>query len=76
MSMKFMMERNDSLLTPQTELPKVSQDSSWVCLETQREVTSVNISYLIKYERIPGIEKNGALMVSAADLGEYYFVSI
>ena len=44
MSMKFMMERNDSLLTPQSELPKVSQDSIWVSRQSGREVASANIS--------------------------------
>ncbi|MCY4435982.1 MAG: DNA methyltransferase [Chloroflexi bacterium] len=50
----------------------VAQASVWATRRTGREVTPSNISYLIKYGRIPGIEKNGTLLVSVGDLEQYY----
>lgn len=46
--------------------------SIWASQKTGRTVTPSNITYLVKYGRIPSVGLNGALMVSPDDLEKYY----
>lgn len=67
-----MIEQNYGFPPTLGELMTVAQASVWASRHTGRKVTSSNISYLIKYGRIPAIDKEGTLMVSASDLVRYY----
>ena len=50
----------------------VVEASVWASRKTGRTVTPSNITYLVKYGRIPSIGRNGGLMVSTTDLEDYY----
>ena len=50
----------------------VAQASAWASERTGRNVTPSNISYLIKYGRIPPVNGRKALMVRISDLERYY----
>ena len=53
-------------------LMTVTQASAWASREIGRTVTSSNITYLVKYGRIPAIGGNNGLMVRLSDLEKYY----
>ena len=54
------------------EAMTLAQASIWASERTGRKVTPSNIAYLVKYGRIAATEGKGTIMVSAADLEQYY----
>lgn len=50
----------------------VTDASKWASARTGKKVSTSNITYLVKYGRIPKVENNGILMVRVADLERYY----
>ena len=63
---------NYNLFTSEDELMTMAQASTWASNHTGRNVTPSNISYLVKYGRVPGIGNNGTVMVRVGDLEVYY----
>ena len=55
-----------------SEAMTIPQASLWASQKTGQTVTPSNISYLIKYDRIPHQKENGATTVSIYDLEKYY----
>jgi len=58
-------EKKEYLLT-------VKEASIWATNFLKKNVTTSNISYLIQYGRIRRIEKNGTILISIAELNDYY----
>ena len=50
----------------------IPQASLWASKATGQDITPSNITYLIKYDRIPYQKKNGSTTVSIDDLKRYY----
>ena len=63
---------NYSLFPIDDGMMTTTQASAWATERTGRQVTPSNISYLVKYGRVPGIKRNGTLMISLGDLDQYY----
>ena len=61
-----------TMFTSDDELMTMAQASTWASNHTGRNVTPSNISYLVKYGRVPGIGNNGTVMVRVGDLEVYY----
>lgn len=67
-----------SILAPETdsttgsEAMTIAEASLWASQKTGQTVTPSNISYLIKYDRIPHQKENGATTVAICDLEKYY----
>lgn len=59
-------------MLPHGDAMTMAQASVWASNRTGRSVTPSNISYLVKYGRVPGVSRGGALRVSASDLERYY----
>jgi len=57
--------RKEHLLT-------IKEASIWATNHLKKNVTTSNISYLIQYGRIRRIEKNGNILISIAELNDYY----
>ncbi len=55
-----------------SELLTIKEASSWATKYLKKEVTTSNISYLIKYGRIPSSGDNGNTLISKAELKKYY----
>ena len=67
-----MTPTNYKLFTSDDELMTMAQASTWASKHTGRNVTPSNVSYLVKYGRVPGIGNNGTVMVRVSDLERYY----
>ena len=63
---------NRRLFPSDDQVLTITQASKWASERTGRKVTASNIAYLVNYGRIPKVDLNGALMVSVADLEQYY----
>lgn len=50
----------------------IGEASAWATELLGREVTTSNISYLVKYGRVPKASNGGATLVSSAELARYY----
>ena len=68
------MAHNYRLLPYQGEVLTVIEASKWASERTGRKVTTSNITYLVKYGRVPKVDMDGdgVLMVRVADLERYY----
>ena len=67
-----MKAHSHSFFPSDSQVLTVSQASKWASARTGRKVTTSNITYLIKYGRIPQVGGNGALTVNVDDLERYY----
>ena len=67
-----------SILAPETdgttdsEAMTIAEASLWASQKTGQNITPSNISYLVKYDKIPHQKDNGTTIVSIGDLEKYY----
>ncbi len=55
-----------------TDFISIRDASKWASTYLQKKVTPSNISYLVQYGRIKKFEENSSVMISKAELKEYY----
>ena len=66
------MAHNYGFFPSEPQVLTVTDASKWASTRTGRKVTTSNITYLVKYGRVPKVDNNGVLMVRVADLERYY----
>lgn len=62
----------DADSTADLETMTIAQASLWASQKTGQNITPSNISYLVKYDKIPHQKNNGTTIVSIDDLEKYY----